>query len=441
MNTNENDLDLRPFILAVIRKWWLILLLIIIAAAGAYLFSIQKSDTYQATNTILLTRSRSVLSLAEQFPTVTENPDRRSRIEAILAIARSDAIALATYNALDDDQLPEEFDWVKLRGKVEVVASGDAVLVTASINNPDLAAEIANVWAEEAVQAINLAYSGEQSIEEIQSQLIVAQRDYDSAQVNLEAFVQSNQIAASDIQIKEGKELYSHLTENHYSEIIFYSDRIQAMDELIVQSEGLKKQLEGGNASSAGDVGDALAVLKIRAEGMNLSSMAMDTDQLPVSTYALQFSNFDVIVDTSVNYVADLETIIQLARDEKEKAETILSNMAGGIYIEEDSLLEQVNIQILEAETQLLSEQTQIEELISERDLAWQAYQALAQKETELISGAQTSSMFTIASSAIPPENPVSQGAERNALLAGAVGLALGVFLALVFEWWRSSEI
>jgi len=93
MTTNERDLDLRPYILAVLKKWWFILLLVIIAAVGAYLISIRKSETYKATNTILLTRTRSVLSLAEQFPTVTEDTYTRSRIDAILDA--SDAVMVA----------------------------------------------------------------------------------------------------------------------------------------------------------------------------------------------------------------------------------------------------------------------------------------------------------------------------------------------------------
>ena len=74
-----------------------------------------------------------------------------------------------------------------------------------------------------------------------------------------------------------------------------------------------------------------------------------------------------------------------------------------------------------EEETALMNE------LTSTRDLSWRAYQALAQKETEVRNNLQTSSSVNLASPAVPPIEPTSRGVLRNTAIAGALGFFLSV--------------
>ncbi len=106
MTAFDEEIDLRPYLQSLFQRWWQIVLLAALAAIAALAISLTQARKYEAVATLLLTRSRSTLSLAEQFPTINEPVDTASRISAILAIAQSDAIAQTTLQAVKD-RLPK----------------------------------------------------------------------------------------------------------------------------------------------------------------------------------------------------------------------------------------------------------------------------------------------------------------------------------------------
>ncbi len=168
---------------------------------------------------------------------------------------------------------------------MKVESKGDALLVSATANTPELATEIANTWANEAALVVNQAYQGEQPLADIQAQREAAQKQYQDAQGNLKSFIQNSQIDALSKKIEESQAVFNKIADDRAWQISYYDDRIKNMEALIVQAEALKRQLQRGNRSGAGDFGDALAVLDARASslGINQSKMTMD----------LQFNRFE----------------------------------------------------------------------------------------------------------------------------------------------------
>jgi hypothetical protein len=61
MNEDSFEIDLRPHILAIVRKWWVIALLDPVCGRGFCILQ-NPPDEFAATASILLTRSRSSLS-------------------------------------------------------------------------------------------------------------------------------------------------------------------------------------------------------------------------------------------------------------------------------------------------------------------------------------------------------------------------------------------
>ena len=155
MTIYEDEIDLRPYINAVLKNWWKIGLLAFALAIFVFIFSRLQASTYQATATILVPHRQLKLSLTDQFSTIDVG-DERSRMDAYLTIAQSDAIAVQTYNALSDN-LPGDYRVKDLKGNVEINNTGDAIQVSATGPTPLLAADIANEWAVNTVSAINLA--------------------------------------------------------------------------------------------------------------------------------------------------------------------------------------------------------------------------------------------------------------------------------------------
>jgi capsular polysaccharide biosynthesis protein len=462
MTVYDDEIDLRPYILALIHHRWQIALITILAAGIAFTVSFTQTRNYQATATILLTRTRTTLSLAQQFPTVSEPTDNASRMNAMLSIAQSDSIASDTLQALGSSIPAEDRDLTKFKDRVKVSNNGDLIQIVASADDPELATKIANEWAQQTVTAINLAFSGEQPLSTIQAKLQSSQQEYETAQSNLEDFVKNNQIDILNKQIAEAKSLFSQQADERTQQILYYSNRKQAMDDLIVKANALKQELQTGGRSSAGSLGDALAVLIARMNALgispsqannsstdpnpgNVSLSGSTTNQISQGTgmlLNLQISDLNALQDSAQNYSADLDTIINISTQEKTKSQEELDSLAQEVYQKQGyEGFKDIAAQIRDLETELESEQARQKELTSQRDLAWQAYQAIAQKQVEIVNAPQTSNQVTLASLAVTPQKPASRGTVRNTLVAVVLGLMLGVFWVVGMQWWRAANI
>lgn len=449
MTVYDDEIDLRPYILTLIRHWWQIGLFAVILSASAYLYTTRQPRVYQATATMLLTRTRSNLSLAAQFPTVTEPVDTSSRMAALLSLTQSDALGMETLKAMED-MIPEEYRSLdSIKNMVEASNKGDTILVTVTAVDPALAAEIANTWARQAVQDINLAYSGEQPLIEIQDQMETARQDYQTAQADLETFIQNNRISILQKQLDEAETLLSSLTEERSWKISYYTNRKQSMENLVVQAEALKKQIQEGIKSNSGGLGDALAVLRVRATALGISDVNIQSpgDASQTSggnqslTLNLQVNDVNTLLDDSGNYALDLDTVIQLAKEEQAKAQDSLDELTQQILQESpDPAIQSSAAELQNIATELENQNARQKELTSQRDLAWQAYQAMAQKVTEIKNTAQTDNQIALASQAITPQKPTSSSRMRNTMAAGAIGLILGCLFFLGWQWWRSAN-
>jgi uncharacterized protein involved in exopolysaccharide biosynthesis len=454
MAVYEDEIDLRPYILVLIHNWWRIALVAIVLAVVALGFSLLQARQYVATATILLTRSQSTLRLAEQFPTIQENIyDSNSRMSALLTIAQSYAISSATLNSVGDKLPADERDLEAIKDRVEVTDKGDSILVSASAQTPDGAAEIANTWARQAVLAINRAYSGDQPLSEIQSQITIANQEYENAQNALESFIRDSQITLLQKKIHEANNLLSEAVNDRAWQISYYYNRKQSLQDLKVKAEALKQQLGGGKKSSAGSIGDSIALLKLHSNAFGIgeasnaralwigqSSDQVIQDNKPDLTFDLQLADLSSLNDTPSAYADDLDRIIQQADAEISKAEQVLNSLDQNLFKGEGSdIIEATAAQIQDLQNQLESAQARERELTSNRDLAWEAYQALTQKATEIKNSSQTSNQVTLASLAVPPQNPASRGTIRNTLVAGVLGGLLGVFWVFGSMWWKST--
>jgi capsular polysaccharide biosynthesis protein/polyhydroxyalkanoate synthesis regulator phasin len=447
---DDSEIDLRPYIMALLKnKWWIIGLGLLLAAT-ALLITLLTPRTYTANATLLLTRSRTMLSLAEQFPTVNEPVDTRSRMDALMTIAEGDAIANMTLQSLGD-AIPEEYQSLEdIKGIIEIRNNGDSISVSASTKDPQLSANIANTWADHLVETINIAYSGEQPLSKLQDRLSTAEEEHNKAQAALENFILENLKKELETRLAEANTLISSYGNEQAVQMTFYLNRKRSMEELQQQAAALKRQLEKGNRSDAGNIGDALAVILARMNSV-LTNNATASNTTPSSnlipqqnaTINLQIDG-DFPADGTAGYSSDIETIIQLAEEEKNKAEENIQRLIQEVINPDTTRAE--NITSTAAKIQALEQQIEAAkakelELTSKRDLAWEAYQALAQKVTEIKNATLTNNQVTLASQAIMPKKPDPRGAAQNTLIAGMVGILIGVIFVVGLHWWRNNNI
>jgi uncharacterized protein involved in exopolysaccharide biosynthesis len=464
MTIYDEEVDLRPYILAIVNRWWLIALIALGLAMLALVFSLIQPRVFQSTATVLITRSRASLNLAEQFPTVNEPIDSRSRMDAILSIGQSDALALQVIEDLGEILPAADREPNEIKKKVGVSNSGDIISIEAEAKNPELAALIANTWARRAVSAINTAYSGEQPLVEIQDQLQSTRQSYEESQAELEAFIQENQISLLEQQIIEVQSALENLSQERALRIAYYTNRKQSLEDLKVQAQALQSQLSAGSESQAGNIGDAIAVLTARAHslGVNLYDIKQVSPDNPVIideqltvnppqydfvtrgdvVLNIQLGDLTALQDRSTLYAADLEALIELAEGQVNQAEEALQSIQEEISgTNENDRLSLLGGRLQDLETRLENERSRRRELTSLRDLAWDAYQAMAQKETELKNVSQANSPVTLASPAVPPDHPAARGTVQSVLVGGILGLVLGTVLVVGAQWWRSMNM
>ncbi len=127
MTVYDDEIDLRPYITSLIQHWWQILIVAVIFAVVGLGISLIMPRKYESTATILLTRSRPTLSLAEQFPTVNEPVDSSLRMNALLSLAQSDTLTMQTLNSLGEKLPVEDREIEALKNHVQIGSQGDAI--------------------------------------------------------------------------------------------------------------------------------------------------------------------------------------------------------------------------------------------------------------------------------------------------------------------------
>lgn len=415
----DDEIDLRPLIRSLLKSWHILVIFALIPAVLGLLIGIGALSKYEASAYLLLTRTSAKLSLTTDFPTINEPVDSRARIESINTMAESDSLILQVYDDFKD--LPEFAgqDLDAFKERLEITNQGDVIVLTASAKSAEQAAAIANRWAEITVRTLNLAYSGEQPLVSIQTQVEVARQDYETAQLAVEEFVGNNAIDVLNQRINETETLFNSLGNERPRRVNFYTERLQSLKNFIALAESLKAQLESGSQTQAALIGDSLSMLQARASTLSIPASR---------TMELSLDNLATLLSSSDELAADLNNLLNTARAEELRVQDQIADLEEQIRSGEGSdKLEALAARLRELRAQLEQEKSRQTNLLSQRDLAWEAYQAILKKETEVRNSVQTSALITLASSAIPPADATRRAALTVATAGGAVGLLLGL--------------
>jgi len=115
------------------------------------------------------------------------------------------------------------------------------------------------------------------------------------------------------------------------------------------------------------------------------------------------------------------------------------SQVTGGAQAEDPlaGMMEELDRSIQSLRAELVAEEAQLQLLIQQHDLAWNTYSALSSKAAELgIERSSSNSEVRLGSPAIPPSKPVSGPSLTVVpLIAGALGLILGIFVAFLAHY------
>jgi uncharacterized protein involved in exopolysaccharide biosynthesis len=400
----EEEIDLRPYLVVLIRRVKWILLSAVIAAVAVFIMLSLKPATYNATAVVLLIGESNLIQFDSR---IRELPDEQP-LKALPELALSDEILLSIQSKIT---LPSVHSLDDIREKITAEAGSDQslILLSASDQDPDLAAQIANTWAAEFVAHVNAIYGiqNEDKITFFEAQLEQSATDLMAAEG-----------ALIDFQNNNRTEIISNTLTFDLQEHAFLLAERQELDQLTLDAQLLREQLITLPANIESSFSDQWTAL-----GLQLQAFGAET----ASPLLIQADAAVSLVGRSRNEQIEFLERLVAALDEKQ---TFIDNR-----------LEVLEPEILSLQGQLQEMQTNEETLVREKAITEETYITLSRKvQEERITSQDLSSGLRVISRAAVPTRPVNSS---KLLLAIGTGLAVvfaGIFIVFISVWWQQNK-
>jgi uncharacterized protein involved in exopolysaccharide biosynthesis len=411
------EIDLRAYVRILIRSWKWIVGLALVAAVVALVVSLVLPPTYEASAVVIITQPRYQMQFDPRFKTVDQWVPA---YKAFPTLATSDGVL---HNVLDaytpsSDAGIEEWTLRNLSKMVEARSEGDQSLVVLRVHSrsPGAAAAISNLWADALVSQGTKIYSEREDdvafFEEQVAQAEVVLNQADAALIEFEAHSQANIL---------GAQLESLLQ----TQADYLADQ-RAIAYVIQDIRGLRDQLAQQPGDRPISLADDLTALLLQIKAFNLLQVkALDAQaSTPIQ---LQVNSAESISDKSpADQIAFLDDLVAILEAKSSEIDGRLAEL------EPQTLALQERLQEITAAS---------ERLVNARDLASETYATLSRKlEEARISAQEENGVLQVGSYAAIPEDPASPRKLLNTVVAGALGLMLGVCVALAPHWLRGDE-
>lgn len=391
----EEEIDLRPYVEAIGRNWKWIIAAGILTALIALLITFFITPTYQATALVAITEPRQVVQFDPRIRTTEDSQP----VEAYPELATSDellSVMLQEVSAID----PTIDSLAKLRGLLSSRSISDAALLNLSVthNDPQLAANMANLWAELFVTKINEVFGnqGDEQLSFFEDQLAAASQELQQVEQELADFQARNRSAILENELLALQQAQAdQLAMQRQIGLLFQ------------ETESLRSQL------TTAESGDKLYA----------------ADQL--SAILLQLRAFSGVSNPEVSTPWQLQVSLdQLERSDRLEQLAFLEQLQGTL----NAQVQLIDVQLAELEPQILSLQQEKQKVDAEganinREfvVAEETYTTLARKvDEERITSQNTGSGVRLASRSAVPEVP---NGPRRLVITAAAGF-LGAVLA-----------
>lgn len=403
----DETIDLRPYVEALLRRWWVILGAVLGGILIAVILHFAQSN-YRATALVAVTDPTQRL----QFDTrIVNTLDLDILLQAYPELAISDSVIMALLTQATELSGGEIDSLTQLDSMVEVETGADPRLVRLIVHNedPQLAAELANAWANTFVTIVDTIYRGQGGdVAFFTDQLTQTDSQLKAAEAALVEFQSGSRMGIVDNELRS-------LTEMQAAYLADQRRLSLALDDI----RALRGQIEAGTGDVV-SLADQLTALMLQLDIYDKSSGT------PEAANGLQLQ---------INSQANLTT------SQRAEQLTLLDNL---IQAAEGSLSE-IDVRLLGLEPQIFELQRekedifhQYEELTRNRDVAAETYITLARKIDEVrIQADDAGASLRVASQAAPPAHPDRSNLIVTAALGAVVGLFLAAAALVAATWWR----
>ena len=239
----EDEIDLRPYILTVLRHWKLIVGLVVVAAGTAAAVSLTAPATYEASTTIAIAA-------------VGAQPTPQAK--AYIDLATSDKVVVPLAQELASASGSGPLSASDLKGKLKAAGGSEARLVTLKVQDtdPDRGARIAGTWGPVFVRVANSNLNPSQAtIKDLESQSKVAREQLSRAEDELAAQESRGSVALLTTQLDANQKTLGQL----------YVARM-ALRSAGEKAGALQNSLRQRDPGSPSTAADDLALMQIQAQ-------------------------------------------------------------------------------------------------------------------------------------------------------------------------------
>lgn len=413
----DDTIDLRPYVDALVRRWRVILGAVIAGILIATLLHFSSSN-YRATALVAafdpaqrlqfderVINSIKLDSLAAAYPEIATSNDVLSAV-----LERAKELSGGTIATL-----PE------LGAILNVEKGDDSRLLRLSVkyDDPRVAAELANVWANtfvKTVDEINLGRSGQVEF-------------YENLRADTNAELQGIEQALVDFQSGNRMGIVENQLFSLGQQQATYLADQRRLSLLLEDIEALSAQIEAGSSDTI-TFADQLTALTLQQ-----NAYIHETPVISPTVGIAQSSSASVQLQANPEF--DLTTG---ARSEQL---ALLSALAQTV----EARLATIDVKLLELESHFFSLQREqqsaanrYDELIRQRDVAAETAVTLARRIDEVrIQSQDTGNSLRIASLAVPPVRYDRSSLVVSAAVFGMLGFLLSAMAVILLTWWKSS--
>jgi uncharacterized protein involved in exopolysaccharide biosynthesis len=456
----EEEIDLRPYVEALLKRWYWIGGVVVLAAFITFLFIRLSPPTYEAKSSIAIIRSRTDVSFDPRMLTLSEgelsslNADSNSRRNALIGLVKSNAVAEQVFRETGE-LLPVNMRNIShLLEMVEVESEGDLIHILVQYRDADIAAQLANTWAQSFEQIANKLYGtgDDANLSLVVGQIETAAADYEESQRDMEAFIRDNEIEFLQREIDANNEILNAYqlardniqsgaiklqSDNQQLTLAAYYNDLQQVELWLIEAEALRELVSTGQNSDAERLANTLAFISLQGEifGGSMPVQLQVNFNEPGAGVELQE------VDTLINVLRlrHETTNTQIEQLYNELSVTDLNNTILGDEHPLNSRIREVNETLRGLEARKEAGGAHMQRLEESRNLAWEAYQTLLIKQAEAQIAAQTlGTEVRFASPAIQPQRPISKQMVLKLVVAVSLSFGLSVFAIVAWEWWSS---
>ena len=413
----EEEIDLRRYIEVLIRYWYWIVGLGMAAAVIAFVVSSFLTPIYEASALVAVTGPRYRLQFDPRILDVPFDPGQFTRVYPTMAT--SDGVLLSVAGEIDQSQFVDVMDLQYLKNMLnaESADGGALVILKAGSRDPQAAARLANVWADQFVAQLNTLYGGDEDISRMEARLAEAKTALEQADQALTAFRREygleffggGELGPTDqasemlgIAARQSRTVsVARELEAKARQLLEYETRADQIAQLLQEARAVQAQVNGATSPAvvAGLLADMLRLGV--AEGQ------------PSSLVQISLAGLD--------------------------AESSLAALVTALGAKQGSTQETITRLALEVETlqsEVADRQQELEQLLRDRELAEDTHLTLSRKlqETSIEMGDDVARVLSHAS---VPSVPVSPRRRLNTAIAGVLGVMVAVMAVFIVEYWR----